>query len=88
MKASFAITHKEGLVVGACSLPGNPYDGHTLPKALTQTEKLMGILPKMAFVDKGYGGAKMSAVEVYRPGLRRGMTRRLRQMIKRMLQIR
>lgn len=30
VKASLAVTHKEGFVVGAMSCPGNPFDGHTL----------------------------------------------------------
>mgnify|MGYP003406829855 FL=1 len=30
VKVSVMTTHKEGLVVGMRSLPGNPYDGHTL----------------------------------------------------------
>ncbi len=30
VKVSITTTHKEGLVVGARSMPGNPYDGHTL----------------------------------------------------------
>ena len=40
VKVSVATTHKEGLVVGMCSLPGNPYDGHTLHAALQQVEIL------------------------------------------------
>jgi hypothetical protein len=30
VKVSITTTYKEGLVVGARSMPGNPYDGHTL----------------------------------------------------------
>ena len=30
LKASFAVTAFEGLIVGARSFPGNPYDGDTL----------------------------------------------------------
>jgi IS5 family transposase len=30
VKASIAVTHGKGLVVGARTFPGNPYDGHTL----------------------------------------------------------
>src|SRR3546814_9246971 len=36
VKVSIATTLKEGLVVGARSMPGNPYDGHTLAEALEQ----------------------------------------------------
>ncbi len=34
-KASIAIKHKQGLIVGARSFPGNPYDGHTLLSKLS-----------------------------------------------------
>ncbi|MBB5202487.1 IS5 family transposase, partial [Glaciimonas immobilis] len=30
VKLSIVSTHKEGLVIGARSMPGNPYDDHTL----------------------------------------------------------
>ncbi len=36
----------------------NPYDGHTLLPALEQVEKLVGKLPKIATVDRGYRGEK------------------------------
>ena len=49
-------TLKEGLVVGARSMPGNPYDGHTLHEALEQTAILSEVKPLMAFVDRGYRG--------------------------------
>ena len=37
VKVSLAVTHKQGLMVGARSFPGNPYDGHTLAAQLEQT---------------------------------------------------
>lgn len=52
-----ATTHKEGLVVGMRSLlPGNLYDGHTLPEATEQITILTDQKPKAVFVDKGYRG--------------------------------
>ena len=53
VKVSITTTHQEGLVIGMRSLPGNPYDGHTLHEALEQTEILTGRRPKEAFVDLG-----------------------------------
>ena len=38
--------HREGFVVGMRALPGNPYDGHTLPEALEQVEILTGRPPR------------------------------------------
>ncbi len=36
VKVMMATTHREGFVAGMRSLPGNPYDGHTLPEAIEQ----------------------------------------------------
>jgi IS5 family transposase len=59
VKASIVVTHKSGLVVGARSFPGNPYDGHILSAQLEQTNILLedaGKSPKQVFVDLGYRG--------------------------------
>ncbi len=55
VKVSIATTHKEGLVVGMRSMPGNPYDGHTLAETLEQVGILTGTdcKPKTAVVDRG-----------------------------------
>jgi len=55
VKVSVATTLKEGLVVGMRSMPGNPYDGHTLAEALEQVGILTGTnrSPATAIVDKG-----------------------------------
>lgn len=44
VKVSIATTLKEGLVVGMRSMPGNPYDGHTLAETIEQ----VGILADRA----------------------------------------
>jgi hypothetical protein len=36
------------------SLPGNPYDGHTLAEALEQAAILCDATPEVAIVDRGY----------------------------------
>ena len=38
----------------AKSLPGNPYDGHTLRDVVEDTQKLTGCEIERAYVDKGY----------------------------------
>ena len=83
VKVSITTTHKEGLVVGARSMPGNPYDGHTLAEALEQAAILSDVKPEVAVVDCGYRGVAINGVKIYHPGLRRGITRGLRAMIKR-----
>ena len=41
VKVSLAVTHKPGLMVGARSVTGNPYDGHVLSAQLEQTRNLL-----------------------------------------------
>jgi IS5 family transposase len=43
-------------VLHAKSLPGNPYDGHTLRDVIEDTQKLTGCEIERACVDKGYRG--------------------------------
>jgi IS5 family transposase len=49
-----AVTHKQRLMVGARTFPGNPYDGHTLREQIEQTTTLLqdiGTAPTTAVVD-------------------------------------
>jgi IS5 family transposase len=51
VKVSLAVTNKQGLMVGARTFPGNPFDGHTLAQQLEQTTNLLqdlGRKPKQA----------------------------------------
>ena len=82
-KVSVATTLKEGFVVGMRSLPGTPYDGHTLPEALEQVEILTDTRPDRVFVDRGYRGHGMANGRVFISGQRRGVTPALRKMIRR-----
>ena len=85
VKVSIATTPKEGLVVGMRSMPGNPYDGHTLAETLEQVGILTGTdrPPATAIVDKGYRGVKVEGVRILMSGQKRGITRTLKAMIKR-----
>jgi transposase, IS5 family len=59
VKVSMAVTHNKGLIVGARTFPGNPYDGHTLAEQLEQTHTLLediGVTPQVAVVDLGFRG--------------------------------
>ena len=58
-KVSFATTSKGNWLVAADSLPGNPYDGHTLEGALAQVERVTGKRPKHAYGDLGYRGHRV-----------------------------
>jgi IS5 family transposase len=58
VKTSVAVTAKEGVVVGMRSMPGAPYDGHTLDSQLEQVEILTGVKPSLALADRGYRGVQ------------------------------
>jgi IS5 family transposase len=78
VKASIAVTHGKGLVVGARTFPGNPYDGHTLAAQIEQTTTLLesiGTKPTTAVVDLGYRGVddQVPGIEV----IHRGKAKRL-----------
>lgn len=82
-KVSIATTLKEGFVVGARSMPGNPYDGHTRAEALEQAEILTGTRARRAFVDRGYRGHGAERTDVFISGQKRGMTPALRKALRR-----
>lgn len=83
VKVSVTVTHKEGLVVGMKSLPGNPYDGHSLEGALQQVNELTGKMPNAVFVDKGYRGVEIAETNIWRSGQKRGVTPGIRKAIHR-----
>ena len=85
VKVSIVTTLKEGLVVGMRSMPGNPYDGHTLAETLEQVGILTGTdkPPATAIVDKGYRGVEIEGVRILRSGQKKGITKTLKAMIKR-----
>lgn len=57
-KVVLVTTNASNWIVGTAAVHGNPYDGSTLSAAMQQTERLSGIVPKQAAVDKGFRGAK------------------------------
>lgn len=68
VKVSLAVTHQHGLMVGARSFPGNPYDGHTLAEQLEQTNTLLqdiGVKPTTAVVDLGFRGVDEACAPVH-----------------------
>ena len=88
VKVSLAVTHKQGLMVGARAFPGNPFDGHTLAQQLEQTTNLLqdlGRKPKQAIVDLGYRGvdADNLGVEIIHRGKYKTLTALQRRWLKR-----
>jgi IS5 family transposase len=82
-KVSIATTIDEGFVVGMRTLPGTPYDGHTLAEALEQVEILTEQKPTLAVVDRGDRGHGIEATRVLISGTRRGLTPLLAKLLKR-----
>ena len=73
-KVSVATTSHGGWFVGAKAMHGNPYDGHTLYRAMKQVERL-SVVPEHAFVDMGYRGHWYSGdCQVHVDKRRRGRT--------------
>jgi len=83
VKVSVATSTKDNFVFGMRSLPGNPYDGHTLHGALDQVERMTGQRPAHCFVDRGYRGHHETDTTVIVAGQKRGMTPSLKRQLKR-----
>jgi IS5 family transposase len=91
VKVSVAITHKQGLVVGARSFPGNPWDGHTLAEQIEQSTILLeehwGQTQAEVVVDLGYRGKEVDAgnpgVEIVHRGRYKTMAKHERKVLKR-----
>ncbi|MYF98471.1 hypothetical protein F4212_04955 [Candidatus Poribacteria bacterium] len=84
MKVSIAATNRGGFVLGGMALAENPYDGHTLKRALAQVRVLTGQSIEEVFVDRGYRGHAEGEASVYLSGQRRGIVaRRLRRCLRR-----
>ena len=90
MKVSVAVTHKQGLIVGARSFSGNPWDGHTLAEQIEQSTILLediGVKPKQVVVDLGYRGKEVDAanpgVQIIHRGRYKTMSQHERQLLKR-----
>ena len=88
VKASIAVTHKSGLIVGARTFPGNPYDGHILHQQLEQTRMLLedtGSTPKQVIADLGFRGvdADNPAVEIIHRGKYKSLKKPQRRWLKR-----
>jgi len=88
VKVSLAVTHKQGLMVGARSFPGNPYDGHVLSAQLEQTTNLLqdtGHAPRQVIVDLGYRGvdADNPGVQIIHRGKYKSLSDHEKRLLKR-----
>jgi IS5 family transposase len=83
VKVSLAVTAKEGVVVGMRSMPGAPYDGHTLHSQLEQVEILTGVQPQLALADRGYRGVQPPSGTRLLVSHTRRLPRALKKLLKR-----
>jgi IS5 family transposase len=88
VKTSLAVTHKSGLMVGARTFPGNPYDGHILSAQLEQTTILLedvGTKPRQVIADLGYRGVDDDnpGVEIIHRGKYKSLSQTQRRWLKR-----
>jgi IS5 family transposase len=70
-------------VLGARSLPGNPFDGHTLAAQIAQTERLTRTRIERAYVDRGYRGHDADKGRVFVSGQKRGLTPTIKRELRR-----
>jgi IS5 family transposase len=85
VKVGVVSTSKESFVLAAKSLPGNPYDGHTLQACMDQATRVTGIAPKEAYADRGYKGhgCNTDSFKVWISGSKRGVTQAIERKLKR-----
>jgi IS5 family transposase len=63
VKVGLAVTAKQGLIVGARSFPGNPYDGDTLAEQIEQVAILTDVKPRHVIVDLGFRGRRIDGID-------------------------
>jgi len=88
VKVSLAVTHQHGLMVGARSFPGNPYDGHTLAAQIEQTNNLLqdiGAKPTTVIADLAYRGVdkELAPVQVIHRGKAKSLTPQQKSWLRR-----
>ena len=87
VKVSIATTNAVApggqFVVGTRTLPGNPFDGHTLAAQIAQTERLTGAPIERAYVDRGYRGHDADTARVFVSRQKRGLTPTIKRELRR-----
>ena len=88
VKSAVVVSHRHGLMLGARTFPGNPYDGHILNAALEQTTNLLqdhSVKLKQIVVDLGFRGvdADNPDVQIIHRGRFKSMTSQQRRWLRR-----
>ena len=85
VKVGIVSTSRESFVLAAKSLPGNPYDGHTLQECIDQATRVARVAPQEAYADRGYRGhgCNTDTFKVWISGSKRGVTQAIERKLKR-----
>jgi transposase, IS5 family len=88
VKSAVVVSHKHGLMLGARTFPGNPYDGHILNAALEQATNLMqdhAVAFKQIVVDLGFRGvdADNPDVQIIHRGKYKSLTLQQKRWLRR-----
>jgi IS5 family transposase len=88
VKASIVTTNARApagqFVLHARTLPGNPYDGHTLGSVIEAAQRLTGREIERAYVDKGYRGHDApNPRRIFISGQKRGVFGRIKRELRR-----
>lgn len=66
------------------SMLGHPFGAHTLEEGIEQVGILAERTPKTMNVDRDYVGAELEGIRIHRSGPKRGISRTMHAMIKRL----
>lgn len=80
---SMTLQKNRAIITSAQALHGNPYDGHSLQGAIDASRRVSGVKVEQAFVDKGYKGHGVLDSAVFISGQRRGISKSIKQQMKR-----
>jgi IS5 family transposase len=90
VKNAVVISHKQGLMLGARTFPGNPYDGHILSAVLEQATNLtqdLSVKIKQVIADLGFRGKEVDAdnpgVQIIHRGRFKSLSQQERRWLKR-----
>ena len=62
------MTKRSLIIVGSVNFERNQYDGHTLPKVLSQIEEIVGRRPEVVICDRGFKGkSKLGSTKIIIP---------------------
>lgn len=90
VKTAVVVSHQQGLMLGARSFPGNPYDGHILSAVLEQATNLtqdLSVTIKQVVADLGFRGKDVDAdnprLQIIHRGRYKSLSKQEQRLLKR-----